>query len=380
MPAVLNFVSDVATPHVNQLLTAVRARGDVELRSWYAYTGDKRGYSWKVDPTTEIPDARVFGPRPCTTLLATAASPLNREAFMIVGWSNPTTRLLIPLLAARRRRFAFFTDRPRDAEGRFGAKALMREGYFGLLRSTACVFAVGQSAVDYFERRGFSPQRLCNLPMPVPVVPDLARFRSAAPALRQELGVPTGGFLMVSGSRLTRDKGFDLLIEAVASLPAITRPRCTLLIVGDGPEREALEEQARERGVGAQVHFRAWMDFEEFCRHMCAADIVVHPARFDAFGGTTLTAVAVGAPVVGARQAGAVEQFVTDGVNGRAYDAKDVAALSEILASLAASPGEVERLARAARQASSQWTAEHLADTLVRRLRAEGILDSRSKR
>ena len=147
-----------------------------------------------------------------------------------------------------------------------------------------------------------------------------------------------------------------------------------LLIVGSGPEKERLESQARESTLTEQVRFEPWMEYADFCGCIGAADVVVHPARSDPYGGITLTAVGLGIPVIGTRQAGSAVELVNDGKSGFLYDAEDVSALTANLRRLMHEPGLRVTMAEQARNMAAHWTAPHLADTLVHRLFQDGIL------
>ncbi len=368
-PVILNFISDIATPHVNQLLRAVVARGDVELRLWYSAEGNSKLYSWKLNPTHEIVKARIFGNKWPHPGLISHALLHPREKIVIVGWSNPTTRALVPMLTALGRRYAYFTDQPVDARPRTRAKHVAREAYFRMLRQRAIVFAVGSRTVDYFVKtRGFAPGRVCNLPIPVPTFSDLGAIRSTRAQIRERFAVHAGMLFLVTGSRLTPDKGFDLLLGALGRLDFAARAQVRLLIVGKGPEEKALKDLVASIGIAEHVVFEEWMDFDDFSRTMAAADVVVHPARFDAFGGITLTAVGLGVPVIGSRGAGSALELIEDGKSGFLYDAEDVASLCAHIRAFVERKERAEEMSEAAIRMAHRLSPKNIADILVKRL------------
>jgi glycosyltransferase involved in cell wall biosynthesis len=134
--------------------------------------------------------------------------------------------------------------------------------------------------------------------------PDLFRPVSAAgrAAARRRLGM-TGPTVIAVG-RLVPIKGFDLLIDACASL-------ADLVIIGDGPERDKLRARARRRGVSLRLP--GFLPRSEVPLWLSAADIYAQPSRRAASGRTeglpvaALEAVAVGLPVVASRSGGLAE-------------------------------------------------------------------------
>ena len=93
------------------------------------------------------------------------------------------------------------------------------------------------------------------------------------------------------------------------------------MIGGERPERRAqFESEARAAGLAARVH---WLGVQpEPQRWLAAADLMLFPSRFDAFGSAVLEALACGVPAVVSRRAGAAE-LVTEGKTGSVLDALD---------------------------------------------------------
>lgn len=103
--------------------------------------------------------------------------------------------------------------------------------------------------------------------------------------------------------RLVRLKGVHLLLRAIAC----TKSPCTLTIVGDGPERGALERAAGEWGCGERVKFVGAFRREEVLRFYREADVFVFPSLREAGGNVLYEALACGLPVVAVRHGGPEE-------------------------------------------------------------------------
>jgi glycosyltransferase involved in cell wall biosynthesis len=138
------------------------------------------------------------------------------------------------------------------------------------------------------------------LPLPREMFPPSSP--TARASARAALGV--SGRCILTVARLVPIKGIDLLIDACAEVP----PPFDLVIVGDGPAREALELQARSRAVPAR--FVGQRPRDEVARWLTAADVYVQPSRRLPSGRTegmptaVREALAVGVPVVATRTGG----------------------------------------------------------------------------
>lgn len=148
--------------------------------------------------------------------------------------------------------------------------------------------------------------------------------------------------------RLIDEKRVDLLLDAIgllrASLPAI---RCA--IVGDGPERIALERQAARLDLGNQVAFLGHVDDGAAFGLMKAAKVFVQPSMREGFGMTVAEAQACGAvPVVVRSDASAAPELVRDGVDGMVVDPTP-SAIAETVLALLGDPRRLASMSTAAR-------------------------------
>lgn len=100
---------------------------------------------------------------------------------------------------------------------------------------------------------------------------------------------------IVAAGRLRREKGFDLLIDA---LPLVRRhvPGAQLTILGEGPEDPSLRKQARELGLDSAVHFAGFQ--QNPWTYFAHADLFVLPSRLEGMPNALLEVLALGTPVV----------------------------------------------------------------------------------
>ena len=161
--------------------------------------------------------------------------------------------------------------------------------------------------------------------------------------------VPRTGELLFLG-RLVSDKGVDVLLDALGLL-AGRGARPGLTVVGDGPERPALEAQARRLGIDGKVQFLGSHHGEDVVRLLNAHRILVVPSRYDEpFGIVALEGIACGCLVIGSRGGGLKEAI---GPCGLTFDNGDAAGLAALLEAALADPDRF--------LPPPQVVAEHLA-------------------
>ena len=196
-------------------------------------------------------------------------------------------------------------------------------------------------------------------------IPSLAE-RSAVvqlglPAPEASAAPPLAQHVLCIG-RLIPEKGFDLAIAAFASI-ASRFPSATLVVAGDGPERERLERQVREHGITGRVEFLGWVPPERMATVIATSSVVVVPSRWqEAFGLVALETALQGRPAVVARVGGLAE-VVMDGETGFVVEPEDSAALARAVAALLDDPPLAARMGNAARvRAAEQFGVARYAD------------------
>jgi glycosyltransferase involved in cell wall biosynthesis len=146
--------------------------------------------------------------------------------------------------------------------------------------------------------------------------------------------------------RLSREKGADLFIRAVAALPAGERSR-RFLISGSGPSDGAARDLAAKLGVGEAIEFSGWK--EEVGELMRRASAVVIPSRSEGLPLVALEALASGTPVIASRVGGLPEAVGGFGMLFRTGDWRE---LSRLIADTLAGRASFDA------DAASQWVRE----------------------
>jgi glycosyltransferase involved in cell wall biosynthesis len=182
-------------------------------------------------------------------------------------------------------------------------------------------------------------------------VPDLRV--EPLPRVRSE---PTVGFV---GRLAAGEKGLDVLLLALARLPGVAA-----VLVGDGPDRAALEALAGELGLAERVVFMGWSN--DVRRLLPGFDVLAQPSRREGFGISVVEAMLAEVPVV-ATDAGGMAEVIVDGVTGVTVPADDPDALAGALAGLLDDPSRRRAMgAEGRRIALERFSADAMAAAFAR--------------
>jgi glycosyltransferase involved in cell wall biosynthesis len=188
----------------------------------------------------------------------------------------------------------------------------------------------------------------------VSVLPNPAPDPAEAVAVAPPAPPPVLAFV----GRLTAAKNLDVAVHAVEHLP-----EATLLVIGDGEERQRLEGLAGERVLFLGAQPRA-----EVLGLLATADVAVLPSAWENFPHAAVEALAMGTPVVATR-VGGVPEIIRDGENGILVPAGDEAAFTDAVARVLHDDALRLRLAEAAAPSVSRFAADAVYGELERLLR-----------
>jgi len=225
-----------------------------------------------------------------------------------------------------------------------------------VVRLSDKVFAVSRDIADELTARarhdGHMKVEVLHL--------GVARARQPSRPAREvkdELSVGTGRPLVVTASRLSKQKDLTTMLTAVKDLDV------TLAILGEGPEEAALRGAAARLGVAERVHFLGFRsDVADF---IAAADVFCLSSVWEGVPLAVMEAVQLGTPVV-ATDVGGTGELIEEGVSGRLVSPRDPSALRAALDDVLADPEARSRYVDAAR---ATLVAEFSTETMLARLR-----------
>jgi PEP-CTERM/exosortase A-associated glycosyltransferase len=206
-----------------------------------------------------------------------------------------------------------------------------------VLRRSDAVTTICEGLRKDILARGIDPARVTVIPNAV----DTNAFRFDQPPdapLRQRLGLDGKTVIGFAGS-FYRYEGLDLLLEAVASL-ASTHPELRVLLIGGGPQEEALKQIVLRRGLTERVQLLGRVPQAEISSYYSVIDVFAYPRRPMRLTEIVtplkpLEAMAQGRIVV-ASDVGGHRELVRDRVSGYLFRADDSAALAQTIADVLA--------------------------------------------
>lgn len=227
-------------------------------------------------------------------------------------------------------------------------------------RASLRVVTTGEMLRDeVIERTGADPDRVVSIPTGI----DDRRFAPADRAgARRALGLPEDRLIVGIVATLRSWKGHRFLVDAIAS---IDDPRVMLVIVGDGPQQQALERQVADGGLGDRVLLAGRRD--DVPLWMQSFDLFALPSYANEGVPQALVQAMLCALPCVTTTAGAIPEVAVDGRTAIVVPQQDVGALRSALVRLAADPALRERLGTAAREhCRAGFTRDVMLDRMER--------------
>ncbi len=218
---------------------------------------------------------------------------------------------------------------------------------------TDIALAVSRSTADFVvQARKMPPEKVKVVYLGVPLE-DFSRVRPADEILaaRAELGIAPGDFAAGTVTRLHDSKGNSYLVEA-AKLILAARPHAKFFVVGEGPLRQPLEEQARALGLGDRFVFAGFA--RDIPRVVSAFDLSVFPSLWEGTPLTVFEALAMGKPIV-ATDADGLLDVLTHDRDALIVPRRDPAALAAAIVRAIDEPRTLARLSDGACRTGAEY-------------------------
>jgi glycosyltransferase involved in cell wall biosynthesis len=250
------------------------------------------------------------------------------EVHWVITAQDPFESGLIAYAIARKTKSALHLQLHTDPEARAwkdSKKNRVRDLIYRFLAPRAdAIRAVSERAKHSLVHHGADASRITV----VPVVSDEATTtHSTHSSVDIRAAYKEASEIILAMGRLSHEKGFDVLIEAMRSV-SLARPSALLLLVGSGPEEHALKKRVLRLGLSSYVRFVPWV--RDVAAYFRAADVVVMPSRFEGWGLVACEAARHGRVVV-MTDTGCAGEVIVDGETGLVVPPEDPGALSDAI-------------------------------------------------
>ncbi|MDN5849749.1 MAG: glycosyltransferase, partial [Nitrococcus sp.] len=192
-------------------------------------------------------------------------------------------------------------------------------------------------------------------PTVTPALLEQARSRPQHPWF-----VPGAPPVVLGVGRLVEHKGFATLLRAFARVRE-TRP-AWLMVLGEGPERSALQRLSAELGIADAVAMPGWVDNP--IAYMAGAGILVLSSHWEGLPGVLIEALASGCPVVATDAPGGAAEILDHGAYGKLVRIGDVPAMAAAILETLAHPPDRDRLKARANEFSVERSARRYQEVL----------------
>jgi glycosyltransferase involved in cell wall biosynthesis len=272
----------------------------------------------------------------------------------VLGYARQRAEAPAPLVLNPQGLEEFGATDPSRARLKRAAYLPLRRAVLTCAAAADAVIATDRSLEDIVVRHLRIPrEKLRTIPnaLDVPQVDALTDAALVAD-LRRRFTIVPGDLVLLSVGRLERNKGFHVMLEALAALEergAFAGRRWMWVCVGEGPYRSALDALAAARGVSAHVRFAGRVPDAEMHAWHELSTLFVHPTLYEGSSLVTLEAMAHRRAVVATR-AGGLPDKVRPGENGWLVAPGDPGALAAAISGAVGNPQLLQQYGRAARE------------------------------
>jgi glycosyltransferase involved in cell wall biosynthesis len=361
-------VTGVPAPYREPVFERLANRSGVELKVFYC-TDSHHNVAWSSEGKTsfeyvkEFP--RNFTPKRFQRLpffgytnfgLSAALRDYEPDFVIVYGYNQSAHWMAFRYCLANDVPFALRSDSNVHIDlGLSWQNNIRRRLLRWLVKRAAAVLPVGSANRSYWEAFGAKPSQIHLAPYAV----DNERIANAVGERHPDL---QGRVRFLYVGRLLPRKGVDLLIEA---FNRIAGDRCSLTVVGDGPEAESLKA-AQTPKAASRTNWTGKLSNEETLKRYADADVFVLPSRYEPWGLVVNEAMAAGLPVIADRRCGAAIDLIDDGNTGLRLDELSAESLGEAMSRYIADPQSAAEQGTAARQRIQHWNFNRTVDGFLR--------------
>jgi glycosyltransferase involved in cell wall biosynthesis len=264
----------------------------------------------------------------------------------------------VPMVFTNHTRYDLYSDAYATFVPRAMRYAYLRSQLNAFARACALVIAPAESIARWLEEfAGYDKATV------IPNGIDVDRFAHPSHAIsRADLGFADSDVVYCYSGRLGPEKNTEWLASEFA-LVAREIPEARLLVVGDGPSREAAEAILSDAGVADRARFVGMVPYERVPGFEAAADVFVTGSVSEVHPLVVLEAMAAGLPVVAVESPG-ISDTVEHGATGLLAPRVERRALADSMIALARDRESLARMRARAREAAGRYDWDHTANVV----------------
>jgi glycosyltransferase involved in cell wall biosynthesis len=351
-------------PYHHARLNAAADRLAVTGIEWSAKAGDAWGAAdspvryRKVSLFSEATDNHP-GKAELWRAFWSALEQANPDVVAVNGWNNFGSLVATDCCVRRGIPMVVMSESARQDEPRTWWKEMIKRRIVGL---HSAAFVGGQRHIEYLVELGMPRERIFT---GYDVVDNAyfarrtAEIRNSKFEIRKKYGLPENYFL--ASARFIEKKNLPTLIRAYAAYrqksEASGNPPWDLVLLGDGPLREALNSQLSTLNLHRHVRLPGFKQYDELPGYYALAKAFIHSSTTEQWGLVVNEAIASGLPVIVSERCGCVPELV--GGNGFTFDPLNENELTARLSEMASlSDYDLERLREASRRIAARFGPE----------------------
>jgi glycosyltransferase involved in cell wall biosynthesis len=298
------------------------------------------------------------------------------DVVVVYGHFHPIFRKAILLSKILGKRLVLTSDASslQGISGSDGWKLKVKPFLFRFLYNSIAdaLFVPSSASENYFKKIGINADKIVLTPYTVNEQFLLNRLKNSnLGKLRELLGLCSNEVVFLfCGKLIPRKKAADLL----KALALVADSSARVIIIGDGPEKNALETLSKNLEISGQVIFTGLVAYHELAAYYAMASVLIVPAEHEPYGLPVNEAMICGTPVITSNAVGSAGDLIEDGLTGYTYSVGDIESLSQKMSLFSESPQLKTTLAENCKLKMKSWNSQSNVDAQLHFFKFRGWL------
>jgi len=300
---------------------------------------------------------------------------VNPDAMAIHGYSTCDAWSALAWCRLHHRKAILLSDSKYDDMPRLGLKEWVKQRLVSQYDAALCA---GKPHRAYLQQLGMKSEQTFE---GFDVVDNDFFWRGAEQARRDPAsyrsmpGLESPDPFFLVSARFIHEKNLDGLLRSYTQYRRVLAETdgglspWRLVILGDGPERNALENLVRSEGIQG-VSFPGFLQIEQLPIYYGLASLFIHPSHQDTWGLVVNEAMAAGLPVLVSKNSGCAQDLVCEGENGFTFASNDVTALADLMVKVSSGQVDLKEMSASSRNRIKDWGLTRFAQGLHGALQA----------